>query len=319
MSEIPQLPSIARWVSSSGLKCYIDAGITIVDGKIKHWTNDENGDKTSILINLTNVNEYVYTYNLPTDTEILDGFTIYSGNTVIGTIVSADSNAPESLKPLPKINIPTHQVESEPIVNTIYRLWEHYPSTPFQRKISLSSATTSANNALRYKVVVNDDKLFVNAFNPIKTTRDAFNDMIQSDPLDLFEGISGIAHLIEEENAVVIPLSDGVRIYVEEFSLESFMSLSVEGLSTPFRPTLYKELTEVRTVSMNIPTRRPLYRNDDIPSTFLDKIQNNVEDNTWIRNVDVSILRIGDGEYQPLQMDSFSGAIYGSNNFIQLT
>lgn len=325
------ITSASRWVTHDGSLGYI--ALTFSESpssfdnfiiSLKILSDGEVVDRKVALV-YTSANIFTFAIELaikedaeePYET-LLDGFSVWQGKDKVFEFASEESDveAPEMPK---KEELPKSSFESRPIQNKILRLWNHITWTPFARKVSLSSGIPEGLNATMYTRTVTNNMLFKNCFNPANTTRDTINDLLLN-PSQLYEGDNGNAFYIQEENKIVIPLSNNSSTWTEEYDYSTFMQ--IKGLraenSVYFQPVESYELTTRRTeVLSNISMRHTTaYYTADIPAAFSSDIS--TYENSFLKQNSFLVRRLGAGRPSGLELNAGSGIIFGSDNFVGL-
>lgn len=322
--------SLSRYFSEDGETGYVNIfGGGLGQLTIKCYYNKQALESFTAPLTLVSGSLYSFPVLLETEeddnrttVESLINFEIYNNGVLEVSYVGDDTYSyPEYNHPPNQITIPRHEEENKVVENRIYRLWiTYYPEAHFQRKISLGNTIPSGINAAFYTLTVPNDRLFQNAFYPTEIERSVINNML-SDPVALWEGESGDAFYVRDEDKIVIPLSDRSSTWTEEYDRASFLDIQLDWptpSSNPpfFIPTVHDTLAEVgsTTRSVNGFTENKKYRESDISGGFLNEIRA-LEENYVYEDISIIIYGVGSGSGRPFQIESVGGVLYRTDNF----
>lgn len=213
--------SFSRWFSPDTKKGYIKLNTVenYLDLSLVLYYFDKSVLK-DYQVDLLSEGGNVYSYTNNLDINFIDNFKISSGSIEVLHFKSDDSNPSQGISvKRQRVEIPKGLLESENLNNAVYRFWG-------EEKFSVINGSFSLNNVFKITKSVSSDRPFEHSFNPINASREEINSMLES-PIELFEGKTGFAHYIQEENKIVIPLSNRVSTWTEEYNADTFSENSV--------------------------------------------------------------------------------------------
>lgn len=241
-----------------------------------------------------------------------EDFLIYNNGVLLVDFAHRDYDE-EPTVPGKEAALPTSSRESRMVKPRIYRLWDHYSWTPFQRKVSFVDSVPSATSAVRITITVPDDRVFPGSFKLRHLTPDAYLDEI-ADPAALFEGNSGIPAYHEGTKKVHVPTSDGNTVHVEEYELGDFCSYSMDAPSSGLYTTTVHDLRPVGVKLIATGVRAgSKYEYEAIPSVFKTMF-GNAEAELDISGIDAPTWNFGNGDGRGLSVPD-GGGITTYDNF----
>lgn len=297
--------------------------------QIKHYYDTGDGNIGRDFFNLiyTGNNKYSYFVGSNIAEDLFDAFELFENGVKLFTFGDVSNENPDFFIPGKFSEIPSGEAEHRVIEKKVVKFWSHYTFSPWStlRTFEFANIVPSALNVDLLKTTVPDDRIFKNAFNPITTTRDAFNDLLE-DAEALFMGDNGSVFIIEDEDKVVIPFSNFSETFYEEYDFDDFYNISMSHRGTSWQSgglfddtrlfgiTLYPDLTEVGKTDFSKfePINYP-YDVDAIPDVFKEDILV-LEKEFETTSVDFSLMRFGNGETFDFEVDSLGGVIYAPKN-----
>lgn len=310
--------------------------------KIKHYYDIGDGNIGSAFFNLNynGNNKYSYFVNSNIVEDLFDTFELFENEIKLFTFGDIDNENPDFFISKKFSGMPSGEIEHRVLGKRVVNFWAHYTFYPWNynplydislRTFEVANIVPSALNADLLRTTVPDDRDFKNAFNPISTTRDAFNNLLE-DAEELFMGENGSVFIIEEEDKVVIPFSNFYETYFEEYDFDDFYDVSMSHRGTAWQSgglfddtklfgiTLYPELTEVGKTNFSKFAPIDFYYDYKLgpedfkpfPEIFEEGILA-LEKEFEKTSVEFSLMRFGNGETFDFQVN-LGGAIYSSKN-----
>lgn len=317
--------SVSRWVSGNKSFIKIDANESLGSLRIEHFIREKN-ERKSVFFDLDYEGNSIWSYSFIDEDDYLSSFNVFEDGVLKVSYDLGEDDFSQDFHTSPKAEqIPKDAIENRSINNYYYRLWLENPwVNANDQKINSTNGIPYAFNSGIFTFDVPNDRLFINAFNPEKVDRAAINDKL-TDAAALFEGDTGKAYLIQEENRVVVPLSDGVRTWTEEFDYSNwYSSISVDYSSqdesnSKLQPVIHPKLTLMGYMDQQLGTliQYSRYRSSDVPSVFESEIRVFEQSEKYsVKTFEVPVFNFGDNKQDDkLIRNNLWGFIYGWKTF----
>lgn len=222
--------SFSRWtVGENDFRISFTSGTAT---SVEHYYLVRDSRK-SVTAALDYLGDGVYGYSVSPELKLLDSFKVFdNGNLVLS--FKGEKFARDSLSGIVGYG-GSRSLTSSPLENRVveevsYTIWKHYPWSTRDYYNRVQRADVSIQTGYPFydgdvvEVSCLEGRAFQGVLSPLVTTREGVDSMLESAER-LFDGDSGKVFVIEDENTVVIPFSDGSTTWKEEYSMEDFYGI----------------------------------------------------------------------------------------------
>lgn len=317
--------SVSRWVSGNKSFIKIDSDESLGSLSVEHFVRADNKRK-SVFFDLSYEGNSIWSYSFASEDDYLSSFNIFENGVLKVSYDLGEDDFSQDFYISPKTEqIPKDAIENRSINTYKYRLWLENPwVNANDQKINSTNGIPYGFNAGRFVFEIPNSRVFINAFNPEKVDRASINDKL-SDAVALFEGDCGKSYLVEDDNKVVIPLSDRNRTWTEEYDYSSWYSSinvdysSQDARSLEMQSVTYPELTLMGKMDQQLGSLVTYsgYREQDVPPIFSTELRDFERLEKYrVRTFEVPVFNFGDNRHDDqLIRNNLWGIIYGWKTF----